>query len=249
MKLLIDAGNTRIKWQLREDGQVLRRGGGELEADTLFQAIPPMSWPDVQAVAVSTVRSESARAQLEEAITRFTSVPVRFYWTVKRFRDLTCAYEQPATMGADRWHALVAAWDQVRGACVVVDAGSAITVDWIDDTGRHLGGYILPGRMMMIGSLRQSTARVLFDERPGPGDTAPGTTTAECVFHGINWLLQILASELGRQSLPVLLTGGDGPMVKKALDEAGMASTAGVLLCPDLVFDGLALVEAEPCDG
>lgn len=249
MKLLIDAGNTRIKWQLREDGRILLRGAGELEADGLFQAIPATSWPGVQAVAVSTVRSEDARVQLEGAIARFTSVPVRFYWTVNRFRDLTCAYGQPARMGADRWHALVAAWDRVRAACVVVDAGSAITVDWIDDAGHHLGGYILPGRMMMIGSLRQSTARVLFDEGPGPGDTAPGTTTAECVFHGVNWLLQVLARELGRQSLPVLVTGGDGAMVKKALDEAGMASAKGVSLCPDLVFDGLALVEAEPCDG
>ncbi|WP_328187345.1 type III pantothenate kinase [Marinobacter sp. OP 3.4] len=246
MKLLIDAGNTRIKWQLRDKGQVLRSGAGLLESEQLFDDISPAHWRKLSSVAVSTVRSEAARHELESTIAIHTRQPVRFFWTREAFGSLTCAYEDASTMGADRWHALVGAWDLIGGACVVVDAGSAITVDWIDDKGRHTGGYILPGRDMMVASLRQSTARVLFDDSQAALDTTPGRSTAECVFHGVSWLIQALASELGRQAaIPVLVTGGDGPLIKKALDNAVPDSVPVSRLCPGLVFDGLALVEAE----
>lgn len=246
MKLLIDAGNTRIKWQLRDTGQVVCSGAGLLESDQLFEGITPGHWRKLSSVAVSTVRSETARHDLESTIARYTCLPVRFFWTREKFGSLTCAYEDASTMGADRWHALVGAWDMIAGACVVVDAGSAITLDWIDENGGHLGGYILPGRDMMLASLRQSTARVLFDDSQATINTTPGRSTAECVFHGVSWLIQSLASELGRQAeIPVLVTGGDGPLIKKALDNAGPDSVAVFRLCPGLVLDGLALVEAE----
>ncbi|MFL1404038.1 type III pantothenate kinase [Marinobacter sp. M1N3S26] len=246
MKLLIDAGNTRIKWQLRDKGQVLHSGAGLLESDQLFEGITPAHWRKLSSVAVSTVRSEAARRDLENTIATYTRLPVRFFWTRRKFGSLTCAYEDASTMGADRWHALIGAWDMIGGACVVVDAGSAITLDWIDDRGGHLGGYILPGRDMMVASLRQSTARVMFDDSQAVVNTTPGRSTAECVFHGVSWLIQALASELGRQvAIPVLVTGGDGSLIKKALDTAGPDSLAVSRLCPGLVLDGLALVEAE----
>lgn len=246
MKLLIDAGNTRIKWQLRDEGSVLASGAGNLDDGELFTGIASPQWKSLSGIAVSTVRSEAARLQLEQAIAGYTTVPVRFYWTRKQFGSLTCAYSDPSTMGADRWHAMVGAWSQIAGSCVVVDAGSAITIDWIDGRGNHTGGYILPGRMMMTGSLRQATARVLFEDSAAMLSTAPGRSTAECVFHGVNWLMQVLASELGRSStIPVLVTGGDGFYIKKALDSMGGSCTVESRLCPGLVLDGLALVEAE----
>lgn len=147
-------------------------------------------------------------------------------------------------MGADRWHALIGAWSVVQGACAVVDAGSAITIDWIDARGQHLGGYILPGRNMMTGALRQSTARVLFDEQDAEG-LAPGRSTSECVFHGRNWMIRALAGQLGRElTVPVLITGGDGALIKKALDDDADCGIPKVRLYPDLVLEGLALVEA-----
>lgn len=245
MKLLIDAGNTRIKWQLRDEGQVLHSGAGRLESNQLFDGIRPAHWRGLSSVAVSTVRSEAARRDLENTIADYTRLPVKFFWTRETFGSLTCAYKDASTMGADRWHALVGAWDMIGGACVVVDAGSAITLDWIDENGAHLGGYILPGRDMMLASLRQSTARVLFDDRPATINTAPGRSTAECVFHGVSWLIQALAGELRRQAeIPVLVTGGDGPLIKEALDSSAPVGVAMSRLCPGLVFEGLALVEA-----
>jgi type III pantothenate kinase len=243
MKLLIDAGNTRIKWQLRAGDAVVRAGSGVLEANDLFQEITPNHWQAISSVSVSTVRSESARRSLESVISGYTIAPLRFFWTRPAHGPLVCAYSDPSTMGADRWHAMIGAWDLIQGACVVVDAGSAITIDWIDPRGQHLGGYILPGRNMMTGSLRQGTARVLFASQEAEG-TSPGRSTAECVFHGVNWAIEALAAQLGRGlEVPVLITGGDGALIKQALDADEACRIPEVHLRPHLVLDGLALVE------
>lgn len=245
MKLFIDAGNTRIKWQLRDGGQVRLAGSGPLESEDVFQGLDRDHWEALSSIAVSTVRSEHARQELERVIAGYTTAGVRFFWTRRAFGPLTCAYEDPSAMGADRWHALIGAWDEIRGACAVVDAGSAITIDPIDANGRHLGGYILPGRHMMTDSLRQGTARVLFDSREAEG-TELGRTTAECVFHGVNWMIRAMARQLGQDLVvPVLVTGGDGALIKQELDGDSGSGIPCVQLRPDLVLDGLALVEAE----
>jgi type III pantothenate kinase len=239
MNLLLDAGNSRIKWQLRQGTGIVCSGIGEAESASLFSELDDKLWRGVQSVAVCTVRSEAARETLEHAIALHTRVPVRFFWTEPRFGRLVCAYEQPASMGADRWCAMVAAWSDTNSACMVIDAGSAITVDWINAQGRHEGGYILPGRNLMLDSLSQKTARVLFEREQGQDSVSPGQSTGECVLHGINWLLRALALQLGREAeVPVLVTGGDGAYIKEALEE-GAARNVTVQHRPDLVLDGL----------
>ena len=242
MKLLLDAGNSRIKWQLRQGEKTVCSGVGAMESGELFAEMDAALWQQVEAVAVCTVRSEQARAALERAIAGHTGAPVRFFWTESSFGNLVCAYEDPSTMGADRWCAMVAAWRLIRRACVVIDAGSAITIDWIAADGRHQGGYILPGRNLMLDSLSQKTARVLFEREQERASVSPGKTTGECVLHGVNWLLRAVASELGRETeVPILVTGGDGAYIKKALDESAHGKLSAKL-CPDLVLDGLAQV-------
>ncbi|WP_372956479.1 type III pantothenate kinase [Marinobacter sp.] len=245
MKLLLDAGNSRIKWQLRDGVSVVCAGVGQAESADLFNELDDELWARVESVAVCTVRSEIAREALEHAIGLYTRAPVRFFWTEPRFGDLVCAYEQPSTMGADRWCAMIAAWHAINSACVVIDAGSAITVDWISARGRHEGGYILPGRNLMLDSLSQKTARVLFQRGQDRTSLSPGRSTSECVLHGVNWLLRALAVELARDAAaPVLVTGGDGAYIKKALEESADPKL-DVRLCPDLVIDGLAQVASH----
>lgn len=244
MKLFLDAGNTRIKWQLRDGDVTVARGASELEDGALFRGVLPAHWQALTSVSVCTVRSEDARAELQAVIGDHTDRPVQFFWAQERFGELVCAYPEPATMGADRWYAMIAAWQLIKGACVVVDAGSAITVDWIDDQGQHQGGYILPGRNMMLDALSQKTARVLFNISETGIATSPGQTTAECVDHGINWLFRALALQLAREaSVPVVFTGGYGSLIKEAF-EGAVPDTDDIRLCPDLVIDGLALAES-----
>lgn len=243
MKLLLDAGNSRIKWQLRDGPEIVGAGVGEVESADLFSELDEQSWGQIESVAVCTVRSEAAREKLERAIASHARVPVSFFWTEASFGKLVCAYENPSAMGADRWCAMIAAWNAISDACVVIDAGSAITVDWIDAHGAHQGGYILPGRNLMLDALSQKTARVLFQREQGLASVSPGRTTGECVLHGVNWLLRALAQELGRgTTVPVVVTGGDGPYIKKALEEVVAGPGVTVRYCPDLVLDGLSLV-------
>lgn len=145
-------------------------------------------------------------------------------------------------MGADRWCAMVGAWARFADACVVVDAGSAITVDWIAASGQHEGGYILPGRNLMLDALSEKTARVFFQREHELHHYSPGRSTSECVLHGVNWLMRTLALELGaRAGAAVVITGGDGPFIRKALEELDMPGLK-IALYPDLVMDGLAVL-------
>ncbi len=247
MRLYLDAGNTRIKWQLRSGEAILVRGAGEVESPLLFAEIGPDIWKSLEGIAISTVRSDAARQSLTELIHTHCPAPVVYHWTRPTFGAVRCAYQDPRSMGADRWHALVAAWGRAKGACVVVDAGSAITVDYLEASGRHLGGYILPGRRMMLGGLQTNTARVLFDPENDSHETSPGLSTGQCVFHGINWLMQTIGRELARAGgghEVILFTGGDAPYIKEGIEEAGLV-TGQLIHCPDLVLDGLALVDSR----
>ncbi len=240
MRLLIDAGNTRLKWQLLDEQQVIARGGGDLAQPDLFDDMAA-SAPSVQRVAISAVASQAACDSLAARLEVFAPAPVNWYWTEADRGGLRCAYQQPETMGADRWHGLYAAWARYREPLVVLDAGSALTVDLVDASGQHLGGYILPGRGMMLRSLRQDAARIGFADRHA-GSLSPGRSTTECVHHGLHWLWQGLVQrvEADCQRLGiarVIVTGGDAPELKAL----GLKAE----LRPDLVFEGLAIIDAE----
>jgi type III pantothenate kinase len=148
MKLLIDAGNTRLKWQLHEQGRIVQEGA------CLFDSI---EWPEelvcyasrVSRIAVSTVASEAGRDRLVESLGKISGAPVTFYWPEAMRGGLINSYADFSKMGADRWHAMYGAWSQKRAGFAVIDAGSAITVDYVANDGLHLGGYILPGKQMM----------------------------------------------------------------------------------------------------
>lgn len=241
MRLLVDAGNTRVKWQIRSvDNYVLCQG-----ADSIASLESgAFDWPELSGVlsaAVSTVVSEPLRAMLEQGIVGRANIPVRFYWSEPLRGCLANAYRDVTAMGADRWHAMYGAWADCHDALVIIDAGSALTVDFVDREGLHLGGYILPGRGMMLRSLRSDAARVRFDE-DNASCAQPGVDTRECVIHGQAWLWEGLAARLredvqARKTRRIYITGGDADLLRfEGVD---------VVRRPSLVLDGLALIAEE----
>lgn len=240
MRLLIDAGNSRLKWRLDESGRVVDQGVGVIaDADPL----PGLSVIEgrVSRVAVSTVASETKRASLLAHLSSRFDAPIRFYWAEAARKGLKSAYEDCSQMGADRWHAMYGAWQRRRRAFLVVDAGSAITVDYVDSHGRHLGGFILPGLNMMRRSLQVDAARIDFDPSQVL-NVSPGVNTSECVNHGIAWLFEALVERVKRDSMAfsindIVVTGGDSGR----LLELGLVAE----FCPSLVIDGLGLIDAE----
>ena len=73
---------------------------------------------------------------------------------------VTNSYRQPRRLGVDRWVAMIGAWSEFESSCLVVDAGTAVTIDAIDDTGQHLGGQILPGVALMARALASNTSDI-----------------------------------------------------------------------------------------
>lgn len=240
MRLLIDAGNSRLKWRLEESGQIFDQGVG-VTADV--DPLPGFSAAEgrVSRVAVSTVASESKRVSLFKHLSSRFDAPVTFYWAEAVRGGLKSAYKDCSQMGADRWHAMYGAWQRRNQAFLVVDAGSAITVDYVDSEGRHLGGFILPGLNMMRRSLQVDAARIDFDPSQVL-NTSPGVSTSECVNHGIAWLSEALVERVRRDCIAlgisdILVTGGDA----ERLLQLGLVAE----FRPSLVMDGLGLIDAE----
>lgn len=240
MRLLIDAGNTRLKWRLEQGGIIAREGSALLDSANPLAHIEG-SLNSVSRVAVSTVIHEDARQRLLSYLMQRVPGPVNFYWAEGQRCGLLNSYEDVKTMGSDRWHGMYGAWRHYRCGCAVIDAGSAITVDYVSKEGKHLGGYILPGLQMMLRSLRSDAARIAF-EPAHVSRVEPGNNTAECVNQGLSWLSQAMIdrirSDASEFELPqTLVTGGD----------AERLFTLGVdgVHHPSLVLDGLGYIDNE----
>lgn len=240
MRLLIDAGNSRLKWRLDQSGQVVGQGVGALEDADPMSGLS-VAGSNIEVVAVSTVASEEKRLRLVDSLSAKTGAPVRFYWAEASRGGLVNSYADHPRMGADRWHAMYGAWRSVGAGFAVVDAGSAVTVDYVDASGRHLGGFILPGLHMMLRSLKTDAARIGFDPDQVL-DTRPGKSTGECVNHGLAWLSAAMVDRIHKDAATfdltdIVVTGGDA----NRLLGLGLCATNR----PQLVLEGLAFIDDE----
>ncbi len=152
---------------------------------------------------------------------------------------------EPGRVGVDRLLAALAAYRQTGGPCIIVDFGTAITVNAVQADGTFLGGAIYPGLAMMAGALADGTAQL---PRIAVPDAAPlvGRNTEEAIaaglLHGTAGAvanLIIVASEVVGESARVFLTGGDAPRVANFLPPDCRE------VSPDLVLDGLAIAYRE----
>jgi type III pantothenate kinase len=148
-------------------------------------------------------------------------------------------YDLPATLGADRWCALIAA--RPSAPCIIVDAGSAVTIDALSGDGTFMGGVILPGLDMMRAVLDERTG--LIRDTAGCDDDVLARTTASGVASGtliglagaVDAIVAAQRDMLGAPA-PALLCGGDGAKLLALL------RSTPVTLTPDLVLRGLAVI-------
>ena len=146
-------------------------------------------------------------------------------------------------VGMDRLCAAVAAFDRIGTACVVIDLGTAITVDCISDAGVFLGGAILPGLRMGVTGLHRETAQLPEVELVEP-DWVFGKSTVQAIVGGLVFgtrgalkeLIESYATELGHWPT-VILTGGDAPLIGRKLLDDGLVQA----IVPDLVLRGVAM--------
>lgn len=181
--LLFDAGNSRCKWAWIENGKWLRQGvldnGDDTAWRVLRESFSGLETP--QSVLVSNV----AGAALEQRLRELCSIwpcNVQFILAQVAQCGVRNTYQQAAQLGSDRWTALIAAWQRVHGACLVVNCGTATTVDALSDTGEFLGGLILPGMELMLSGLLHHTAQL----GPARGDVCDfPRNTADAIASGV----------------------------------------------------------------
>ena len=249
--LLLDIGNTRLKWAVLEEGSIRRTGHilRDRIQDKGLQALTTRLPRRVDAVLASNVAGGSFATRLSGIISAHCNCELRFARSERHAWGVSNGYRQPRRLGVDRWVAMIAAWNELQQACLVVDAGTAVTLDAIDDEGHHLGGQIIPGLETMWQSLSSATSDlplVKSARRAATDDLSMfGRNTTAAIRKGagnavagaIVRSLQVLQSSACE---PVLVLTGGG--ASRILDTLGVSA----LHRPDLVLQGLAhMLECE----
>lgn len=243
MTLLVDVGNTALKWAWLDGEAFTQRGRVQLSAladDGALEALwGALHCPD--RVLLASVAAPSRTETIASWCVRQWALEVESLQPQAKAFGVTNAYQDPARLGVDRWLALIAARARTMRPVCVVDCGSAVTVDVLDRQGTHLGGLIVPGLEMMASSL-ESCAQVRLDGEPDWEAPLLARDTFNAVRGGTLYaavaFIDRVLSDVGgviQQPMQHLITGGDAekmlPLLRHPFE-----------LAPDLVLEGLAVV-------
>ena len=245
--LLIDAGNSQLKWRCEESltGELLSRGviGYVATAEDIITEINQKVGKPEQ-VGISCVKSASFKACLVDAAVSVWRIEP-FVATVNAVDcGLRCSYQDPSRLGIDRWLAMIAVRHRCNGSFCVVDSGSATTFDWVSSQGDHLGGYIVAGLRLSVSALLAGTDQVLVEsDKLSAALPVPGKGTTDAVYNGA--LFAFLAQV--KEAYQYLLSVKDGAEACMVLAGGDAALLSSHLKVPhevvnDLVFEGLKVM-------
>ena len=241
MNLVLDIGNSRIKWACTLGDALTERACVPYEASDLAQVLDAQ-WKHLEppgGVLAASVRGRAVGDTLRTWVAQHWGQEVDFVAAEAMAHGVRNAYSEPGRLGADRWAALIAA-HRLHGehpACIV-DCGTAVTIDALSESGEHMGGLILPGLTMM--------RRALVERTDGIGEVASGDvsllarSTEDGVTAGTLYTLVAaidriagdVTAELGVETVRIL-TGGDAEIMLPLLEGPWQYE-------PDLVLRGLA---------
>lgn len=242
MDLLVDIGNSRVKWASLSEGrlgpQFAADGRSWVEADWRreIERVRPTR------VIAASVGAPQARQALIAATRQALGREPGFVTSSAEAAGVRNGYSNPAQLGVDRWLAVIGAFHRHLAACCVVDAGTALTIDGVDGSGAHLGGFIVPGARLMVDSLLTGTSE-LADRWSWSGAadlTGFPANTRDAIEQGcllaLAELIEGAAGRLARlagERPKLVLTGGAASLLAPWLTEPAE-------LVPDLVLQGLA---------
>lgn len=250
--LLLDAGNSRLKWALVDSVVTsdLQMTGVCSYHDSGFPAQLQTAWralPRVDKVLLGCVAGSAIIATINDAVNQRWGLAAEVLVSESTFGGIINAYAQPHQLGVDRWLAMLGGWRMLTEPAPmwIVDCGTAVTVDHVSADGHHQGGLILPGLMLM--QQRLTTAAAALNGNEGAGrdlpESLPGlaTDTGSALMNGALFSLvasvdRICASD---DRGVRIITGGDGAIIKPYLHGRWLS-------CPHLVLQGMA-VYAEEC--
>jgi type III pantothenate kinase len=243
MLLALDLGNTSLSAGVFTAGRFVNRfkvpvGMFPMLADRLQRELGEKDCRRISTAALASV-NPSLACEVEATVPEV--LPVAHF--ILLGRDLPIPVEarvdSPAEVGADRLLATLGAFRRVKDACIVVDLGTAITVDAVSAKGEFLGGVIAPGLRMSAAALHKGTA-LLPEVTPEPIDRVIGKNTVACIRSGLYWgavaMIEGLVARVKKEhpaAKKVIATGGDAELIATqcaAFDEVVL----------DLVLEGIA---------
>ena len=244
MKLLFDIGNSACK-RAEYSGNVddlIVYPPVDLAANDIDACIPA-SDADFASIVVASVRGAAFNRHLSRALQEKFGKPPIFITARRTACGVTTTYSRSGQLGADRFAALLGAWRQCESACIVVDCGTAVTIDAVNGNGVHQGGVIMPGLRLLEKVLEQGTDRLpaldTVDDKVSGNlfarDTA-GAIAAGCRKMFGSAVLAVVQEMQVRLATPTTLfvTGGDAGR----LPDPANASTR---YRSHLVLEGLAV--------
>ena len=248
----MDVGNTRLKWgvldedEIHKTGHIAMRKIRDEGLGVLTSRLPHA----VDAVHVSNVAGTTFATRLSGVIGMHCGCDVHFAKPAREACGVQCGYRHPRRLGVDRWVAMIGAWAEIESACVVVDAGTAVTIDVIDDDGQHLGGQIFPGVRLMFEALAASTSDIPAVGRqlsPATGLDMFGDSTSKAVQNGA-W--NAVTGAVDRAITTLRSNAYDPAMVLTGGDASRMLTALGTepLHRPHLVLQGLARMLQDTLD-
>ncbi len=244
MCLLIDIGNSRLKWAIHHNtvitpGKPIPAEPGKL--DDVFTKCWSTIKPPAR-VLVSNVAGYQLAETLTEWVQQNWYITTEFVQSEASAHGVFNAYTDPQKLGVDRWLGLLAVRSFTHEAACIVDCGTAITIDILDASGHHLGGLIAPGLTTMTAALFHGTHAI--NEVSMTTGKIFGCNTNDAIQSGILFAargmiqsaLQASVTEL-KQNVSLFFTGGDAEKIAAEISHPHQ-------IFPNLVLTGLAIVES-----
>ena len=238
MNLLIDAGNSRVKWALDGPGIWKTRASSRAEfAQSLEDSVGDSS--KINSIIISSTRNPAYNQQLSVLLAELFDVEPFFIESQRREFGVINRYQPHSALGVDRWAGLIAVRSLGTSPAIVIDAGTAVTVDALSADGMFEGGVIFPGISLASQSLDQadnlSVAKFV-------SPTVFALSTAEAMYSGvlysiaagIDGIVVQMRKTLG-YSVNVYLCGGDADSLIELLEH-------NVIKEPELVLKGLKVI-------
>ena len=243
MILELDVGNSRIKWRLLAADDLAVVGVGHVSGFDELQRAPELEVV-ISMARMCSVRGGGINKKLEDWVRVKHEVELVQAAVTQNCGGVTNQYADVSRLGIDRWLAMLAAYRRAGGACMIIDSGTAFTIDVLDAQGLHLGGYIIPGLKLMRSSLESNTAIRLSGNHCVYSQSL-GHSTDEAVFNGtVTALLATIKQQrksLGRAgTVEIYFAGGDAGLLH------GLAGLDRSEIVTSLVLDGLDVACPNP---
>lgn len=250
MILELDCGNTLIKWRVLNPKT--HKATSVQAIRGIEELLPQVTQQDILLTSLDwgrlvSVRSDEETQAIIQAMHQQLGIAMAVAKPAAQLAGVTNGYQEPQRLGMDRWLAVLGAYHHTQGPCLVIDLGTAVTVDWVDQQGQHLGGFITPGLPMLRTQLQLHTRRVRYsveEAQQALHSLEPGTSTGQAVERGCLLMLRAyIEKQIGSAQAQlgakcsILVTGGDLEIV---------ADLPAVQSVPDLVFQGLAIACPYP---